>query len=142
MEMRCREVNPALCRRQRGGQWCSGTICPLGPRCAGSMCALLIDSVQSTLKDSLCFFPSTACDTKLRTAPIRQGPRFCAFSLCVCSPLLCHSSCVCLKGSREKAVPVNSGLAARPTALPTLHGVPVSSDLWVVLSAVKYLGLN
>lgn len=42
----------------------------------------------------------------------------------------------------EKAVPVNSGLAARPTALPTLHGVPVSSDLWVVIFAVKYSGLN
>lgn len=58
------------------------------------------------------------------------------------SPLLCDSSSVCFKGSEEKAVPLNSGLAARPTALLTPPGAPVRSDLWMVLSVVKYLGLN
>lgn len=131
--------NPSFYRRQKGGQWCSGTACPLGLRCTGSTCAFLIASVQSALKYSLCFFSLIAHATKLHIIHIHQDLNFSGFSLFMFSPLLCNSSCICFKGSEEKAVPVNSGLAARPTALLTPHGVQCGLTcgwfyLWLTIS--------
>jgi len=73
---------------------------------------------------------------------MHQGLNFSDFSLFKFSPLLCDSSSICFKGAKEKNVPVNSSLAARPTALLTPHRVPVWSDLCVVLFVVEYLGIN